>query len=121
MTEKSSSVFEINKNQTQNLGTKSEITEKILLVITEHTESENKDFYSRDRIFDIIQDIADSIQQEFEKLIGIDSNKKMFVRNLSKLFAILLNTDYDTAKKIKRVIKIAIETTLKLWPEPRQQ
>ena len=101
MTENFSSVFEINKNQIQNVGTKSEITEKILLVITGHAETEKKNFYSTDKIFDIIHNMTDSIQQEFEKLIGINSNKKMFVKNLSKRFAILLNTNYDTAKKIK--------------------
>ena len=33
---------------------------------------------------------------------------------------LLLNTKVDTAEKIKRIIKIAVETTIKIWQEPRQ-
>ena len=40
---------------------------------------------------------------------------------MSKIFALLLNTRVDTADKIKRIIKIAIQTTLKIWQEPKQQ
>ena len=50
-----------------------------------------------------------------------DNDKKMFVKALSKIFALLLNTRVDTAEKIKGIIKIAIETTLKIWQEPKQQ
>ena len=70
---------------------------------------------------DTIHNIADSGQQDFEELIGIDPNKKEFVRKLSKVFTVLLNMNYNTEEKIKRAIKIAIEMTLKLWLGPRQQ
>ena len=36
---------------------------------------------------------------------------------LSKIFALLLNTKVDTAEKIKRIIKITIKTTIKIWQE----
>ena len=62
MTEKSSSVFEINKSQIQNLGAQSEIIEKILHVIMEHIETENKGLDNTDRVLDTIHDIADSVQ-----------------------------------------------------------
>lgn len=32
-----------------------------------------------------------------------------------RVFALLLNTKVDTVDKIKRILKIAIETTLKIW------
>ena len=38
-----------------------------------------------------------------------------------KIYALLLNTRVDTAEKIKRIIKIALETTHKIWQEPRKQ
>lgn len=110
MTETSTSIFEINKNQIRNLGTQSEVIEKILQVLMEHIETENKDLDSTDRILDTIHDIADSVQQEFEELIGTDSNKKTFVRNLSKIFTILLNTNYNTAKKVHYTTSFGIET-----------
>ena len=62
--------------------------------------------------------ISDSVQAEFHELLNGDSNKKRFVRALSKMFAY---TKLDTVKKIKRIMKIAIETTLKLWQGPRQE
>ena len=65
-------------------------------------------------------DISDSVQEELDKLLSGDNDKKMFVKALSKIFTLLLNTRVDTSEKIKRIIKIAIETTLKLWQEPKQ-
>ena len=84
-------------------------------------KNESKDLDSTVGIQDTIHNIADSGQQDFEELIGIDPDKKEFVRKLSKVFAVLLNMNCNTAEKIKRVIKIAIEMTLKLWLGPRQQ
>ena len=46
---------------------------------------------------------------------------KKFIKALSKIFALLLNTNVNSVKKIKRIIKIAIETTLKVWQIPRLQ
>ena len=82
---------------------------------------ENKNNDCTDGILDTLHNIEDSTREEFEELIGIESNKKTFVRNLRKLFTIPLNINYNTAEKIKRIIKIAIETTLKLWPESKRQ
>ena len=44
-----------------------------------------------------------------------------FALTLSRLFALLLNTKADTAEKVKRIVKIAIETTIKIWQEPKPQ
>ena len=84
----------------QNLEAETEykLIEKVLLVITEHIETENKGLNSTDRVLDTTHGIADSIQQDFQELIGIESDKKTFVRNLSKLFAILLNTNIEILK-----------------------
>ena len=107
MTETSTSIFEINKNQIRNLGTQSEVIEKILQVLMEHIETENKDLDSTDRILDTIHDIADSVQEEFEELIDIDSDKKTFIRNLSKLFTILHHPIQTIIlpKKLKRELQ----------------
>ena len=70
---------------------------------------------STEGIFDFLSHISNSVQEEFDKLLSRDSNK--FVKAMSKIFALLLNTKVDTAEKIKRIIKITIETTLKIWQE----
>ena len=82
---------------------------------------ENNDKDSTDEIFDVLSQISDSAREEFDELLSRDSDKKIFIRALSKIVALLLNTKLDTAEKIKQIIKIAIEMTLKRWQEPRQQ
>ena len=72
---------------------------------------ENNEKDLTDGMFDFLGQISDSVQAEFHELLSGDSNKKRFVRVLSKMFAY---TKLDTVKKIKRIMKIAIETTLKL-------
>ena len=54
---------------------------------------------STEGIFDFISHISNSVQEEFDKLLSGDSNK--FVKALSKIFPLLLNTKVDTAEKIK--------------------
>ena len=74
-----------------------------------------------DEIFDLLRDLSGSLQEEFEELVAGDSDKKCFRRALSRIFTLLLNLKVDTAEKVKRILKITIETTLKMWQEPRQQ
>ena len=45
------------------------------------------------------------------------SNSKIFL----KIFALLLNTKVNTAEKIKKIIKIALETAIKIWSGQKQQ
>ena len=82
---------------------------------------ENNDKDSTDEIFDVLSQISDSAREEFDELLSRDNDKKIFIRALSKIVALLLNTKLDTAEKIKQIIKTAIEMTLKMWQEPRQQ
>ena len=50
---------------------------------------------------------------EFEDLLEGDDDKKRFLKSLSKIFGLLLNTKVSTADKTKKMIRLAIETTLK--------
>ena len=76
----------------------------------------NIDTHSTDGVFDFLETLINQVQDNFEKLIGEDTNKKRFIKALTRIFALLLDTKVDTANKIKRIIKIAIEMTLKLRP-----
>ena len=62
-----------------------------------------------------------TVLEESDKLVNNNSNKKLFVKMLSRMFALLLNTKVNIAEKIKQIIKITIERPLKIWQEPRQQ
>ena len=92
---------------------RTELLDIFLSKVTNETDSVNG-------IFAFLKDLSDSVQEEFlERLTG-DSDKKSFVRALPRIFALLLNTK---VKKIKRIIKIAIETSplKKNTAKPRQQ
>ena len=58
-------------------------------------ESNNED--STEGIFDPLSSIFDSVQEEFDNLISSESDKKRFLRALSRIFALLLNIKVDTA------------------------
>ena len=80
----------------------------------------NDDKDVTDWVSDFLRDLSDSVQEEFGKLLAGCSDKKGFVRSLSRIFPLLLNAKVAIVEKIKRIIKIAIETTLKMWQEPKQ-
>ena len=98
-----------------------ELLEKINSELEIFLSKETNEADSIDGIFYFLKDPSDSLQEEFEELLAGDSVKKRFVRALSRIVVLLLNTKVNTPEKIKRIIKIAIETTIKIWQEPRQQ
>ena len=42
---------------------------------------------STDRVFDFLSTLYEKIQEEFHKLLDGDSNKKCFLRTLTRIFA----------------------------------
>ena len=69
-------------------------------------------------VLDFLENLTNRLQEDFDELIGQDNDKKPFVKALTHIFALLLNTKVYTTNKIKRILKIAIETTLKIWQGP---
>ena len=63
-------------------------------------------------VFDCLESWTNRVQEDFDKLIGEDSVKKRFIRVLTRIFVLLLNTKINF--KIKKILKIAAETTLKI-------
>ena len=76
---------------------------------------ESDDTDSTDGVLDFLAALSDKIWEEFEELLDGDSDKKRFLMVLTRIFALLLNTKVDMPEKIKKILKIAIETTVKLW------
>ena len=56
-------------------------------------------------VFDFLEALSVKVQEEFDGLTDGDSDKKWFVRALTRIFALLLNTIVDTVDKIKRKLK----------------
>ena len=83
------------------------------------TESDNAN--STDGVFEFLTEISNQVQEEFDKLLGEDTYKKRFLKSLSKIFTLLLNTKVNTAENIKEIMKIALETTVKIWSGQKQQ
>ena len=96
------------------------ILEKITAVMAAFVRSKKNDNNAKDRIFDIFGEIGESTQEDFKEVVGISNDKKAFVRALAKIFLLLLNTNVNTNGRIRKIIEIAIETTLKIWQELRQ-
>ena len=90
-----------------------EIHKEIREYLTEEIDTD-----STDGVFDFLENLTNRLQEDFDELIGEDNDKKRFVKALTRIFALLLNTKVDTTDKIKRILKIAIETTLKIWQGP---
>ena len=99
---------------------KAKLFEKISVAISNFVQYENGDNDSADGIFNTLSEIAESVQEDFEELIAFSNDKKHFIKALTKVFTLLLNTNVDTVDKIKRILKIAIEAMLKIWQGPKQ-
>lgn len=94
------------------------VFEEITRELEAYLVRESSDQDSTDGVSDHFSSIFDAVQEEFELIRG-DDDKKRFLQALSRIFALLLNTKVDTAEKIKIILKIAIETTLKVWSGPK--
>ena len=94
------------------------VFEEVTRELEAYLVRESSDQDSTDGVSDHFSSIFDAVQEEFELISG-DDDKKRFLQALSRIFALLLNTKVDTAEKIKIILKIAIETTLKVWSGPK--
>ena len=91
-----------------------EIHKEIREYLTEEIDPD-----STDGVFDLLENLINCLQEDFEELIGEDNDKKRFVKALMQIFILLLNTKVNTTGKIKRILRVAIETTLKIWRGPK--
>ena len=91
------------------------ICEEINKELEEYLLEKHIDADSTDSIFDVSENFTNHLYEDFDELIGEDSNKEHFIKALMHIFALLLNTKANTADKMKRIIKIAVEKTLKKW------
>ena len=96
------------------------IFEEISRELEEFLLRENGDADLADGIFEFLSEISYQIQEEFDELLGKDTDKKRFLKSLSKILALLLNTKVNTAENKKKIIKVAFETTVKIWSGQKQ-
>ena len=65
--------------------------------------------------FSIVESVTNRLQEDFDALISEDTDKKCFIKSLTRVFALLLNAKVDTVDKIKKSQRIALETSLRIW------
>ena len=112
--------FELEQIEVENTSVDAtHIFEEIHKEIGDYLTGQGNDADSTDDVFDFLENLTSRLQDDFDKLIGEDSDKKRFVKALRRIFALLLNTKVDMADKIKRILRIAIKTTLKIWQGPK--
>ena len=80
------------------------IFEEIRKELKEYLLEQSVNSDSTDSVFDFLATLSDRILEEFDKLFEGDSNKKRFLRALTRIFALLLNTKVDMPDKIKKNI-----------------
>lgn len=73
--------------------------------IEEYLSKEIDDADSKDGAFEALTTFSEQVEEEFDELLGEDTDKKWLYKSLSKIFAILLNAKVSTANKIKNIIK----------------
>ena len=86
------------------------IFEEINKELEEYQLEKSIDNDSTDGVFDLLGSLTNHVQENFDKLIEEDSVEKRFIRALERIFPLLLNTKVDSADKIKKILKIAVET-----------
>ena len=91
------------------------LLQKIQKALGEKIFEEKSEGNSTDGPLTFIENLTNNLQTEFAETIGEGSEKKLLIRSLTKIFAILLSTRAKTVKKIKNIIKIAVKTAIRLW------
>lgn len=76
---------------------------------------QESDVDSTERPLNFMENLTENLVEEFDKMLGGDVEKKVFLKLLTKIFAILLSNREDSFEKIKNVIKAAIKTVIRLW------
>ena len=115
-----SNLFELEQIEVKNTSVNAaHIFEEIHKEIGDYLVGQGNDADSTDGVFDFLENLTSRLQEDFDKLIGEDSDKKRFVKALMCIFALLLNTKVDRVDKIKRILRIAVKTKLKIWQGPK--
>ena len=68
------------------------IFEEINKKLEEHLLEKSIDTDSTDGVFDFLETLSNQVRENFDELIGEDTDKKRFIRALARIFALLLNT-----------------------------
>ena len=98
--EASENIFRFPQKEPESNNDNTLIFEENSRELEEFLLRENNNADPTDGVFELLAEILNQVQEEFDELLGEDTNKKQFLKSLSKIFALLLNTKVKTAEKI---------------------
>ena len=78
------------------------IFEEIRQEEEEYLLGESDAIDSTDGVFDFLGALSEKIPEEFDELLDDNTDKKHFIRALTRTFVLPLNTKIDTPEKIKK-------------------
>ena len=81
--------------------------------VEDYLLGESEDTDSTDGVFDFLSTLSEKILEEFDELRDGNTDKKLFWRALTRIFALLLNTMVDTPEKIEKYLKLQLKRQLK--------
>ena len=111
--EKEMYTFGENNNEKLPISLFQEIEADLCDRLLHSNESEND---QTDGPLDFIENIVENVKSEFDSFIERE-DKKIFLKILTKIFAILLSVKADSTEKIIKIVKFSISTVLKTWSE----
>ena len=111
--EKEIYTFGENNNEKLPISLFQEIEADLCDRLLHSNESEND---QTDGPLEFIENIVENVKSEFDSFIERE-DKKIFLKILTKIFAILLSVKADSTEKIIKIVKFSISTVLKTWSE----
>ena len=78
------------------------IFEEIRKEVEDYLLVESEDTDWADRVFDFLLILSEKTVEEFDELLDGNTDKKRFLRALTRIFALLLNTKVSTPKENKK-------------------
>ena len=105
----SENLFGLHETETDQIVDKTLLFEAITTELEEYLLRESDDADSTGVVFEVLSSISEQVQEEFNELLREDSCKKRFLKSLSKILTLLLNTKVTTPKKVKKLFKITLK------------
>ena len=95
----SQNLFGFEQIEAFSIGKVTLIFEEFRREVEEYLLDGSDDTDSTDRILDFIAELSDKIQKKFDEFTNGDSDRKCFLKTLTRIFTLLLYTKVDTPKK----------------------
>lgn len=95
-------LFDMELDKKSDILDTSYIFDNVTFELEEYMLEEQIESDSEDGLFSLTEAVTNRLQDDSDEMIGDGTNKKRFIKSLTRIFALLLNTKVDTVGKIKK-------------------